>query len=160
MENQIDRHVDRAEYIETARKFASVMERLCEVLEHEGKILYSARNQQLEATYKEKTNLLAEYAATLSALKNMDKSRNFEVPAEINAAIKQHAPRLSEAMKRNMLSLSVACEASEQIVRVIVNCVQQQRQTGAAYGVGKDGQMILAEPAMTAAAAVTYDARL
>lgn len=160
MNSQTDLPVDREEYIETARKFASVMERLCEVLESESNVLYSARNNQLQALYKEKTNLLAEYAATLSALRTMDKSRHFEVPADINAALKQHAPRLSEAMKRNMLSLSVAREASEQVVKVIVDCVQQQRQTGAAYGIGKDGQMVLAEPALTAAAAVTYDARL
>ncbi len=152
--------MERTELIETAKTLAAAMSRLSEALESEVSALYTARPKELESLYNQKTLLLAEYAASLSALKAHDKGQQPDLPAEINAELKQNATRLADSMKRNMHGLSVAREASEQVVSVIIDAVRKQRHRGAAYGVGKDGGMIVAEPPPSAAQAVTFDTRL
>lgn len=152
--------MERTEMIETAKTLAATMGRLSDALESEVAALYTSRPKELESMYRQKTLLLAEYAASLAALKGHDKGQQPDLPAEINAELKQNATRLADSMKRNMHGLSVAREASEQVVNVIIEAVRKQRHHGAAYGVGKDGSMIVAEPPPTAAQAVTFDARL
>lgn len=152
--------MERTEMIETARTLAQTMERLTDIMESEVKMLYTAPNGEMESIYRQKTLLLAEYSATLSALKSHDTGRQPDLPADVTAALKANSARLAESMKRNQIALAAAREASEQVVNVIIDAVRQQRHSGAAYGVGKDGEMIVAAAPASAAQAVTFDTRL
>jgi flagellar biosynthesis/type III secretory pathway chaperone len=149
-----------ADIHETTNRLTATITALTRVLHEEVDNLYTGKNEELATYYKDKTRLLADYAAGLSALRVATQGGKIDLPAEANASLKQSSTELARAMERNLSALAVAQQASQHVVSAIIDAVKQQRQSGAAYGVDKDGHMTAAEAAAGAAQAVTLDTRL
>lgn len=152
--------MERNEYLQSARSFVMTMNSLSDVLETEVGDLYTASPKVLEQHYNSKSRLLADYAAQLTTLREADRAMPTELPADISAALKESANRLTLSMDKNIKALAVAKAAGERVIDIIIEAVKQQRHTGAAYGVGNNGNMIAAPSPDGSAQAVTLDTRL
>jgi hypothetical protein len=149
--------MERTQILETAVRLSRTIDQLTEVLEAESGSVYAHSTEKMTGFYRDKTSLLADYAASVSALREAGKGGAVDLPAELSAEIKTKSARLAEAMERNMKALSVAGEASRRVVEVIIEAVRQQRQSGAGYGVDKDGGLVEADGN---AEAVTLDTKV
>lgn len=152
--------MDSANLTDTTNRLTETITALTRVLHEEVDNLYTGKPEQLAGFYKDKTRLLADYAAGLSALKTATQGGKIDLPAAANAKLKTTSTELARAMERNLGALAVAQEASQRVVDAIIDAVKQQRQSGAAYGVDKDGRMTAAEAPAQLAQAVTLDTRL
>jgi|GEM_PF-1199400 len=143
-----------------ANQLAVTIDELTNVLNAEVDNLYTPKNDVLTSYYKEKARLLADYAASISALRTATQGGKIHLPAELNARIKTGSTALATAMQRNVNALAAAQEASKRVVDAIIDAVKQQRQHGAAYGVDRTGNMTLPPVSENATQAVTLDTRL
>lgn len=145
---------------ELAEKLDGTIAKLTSVLNEEIDGVYTRKTADLARLYEEKTHLLADYAAGVSAMRSMGGTEGVELPAGLSASIRERSSLLMQAMERNIKALQVAHEASRQVVEVIVDAVKKQRTTGAAYGKDNKGGLVVNEGSESAAAAVTLDTRL
>ena len=145
---------------EMAEKLDGTIAKLTAVLNEEIEGVYTRKTSDLTRLYQEKTNLLADYAASVSAMRTLGGKDGIELPAPLSASLKEKSSLLMQAMERNIKALQVAHEASRQVVEVIVDAVKKQRQSGAAYGRDHKGELVVNEGGESAAAAVTLDTRL
>jgi hypothetical protein len=152
--------MDSANVTTAAALLASTIEQLTASLNSEVDGLYKNRNEALAMHYTEKSRLLAEYASNMTALRQATDNGKIDLPAPMSALLKARSEALVTAMDRNMKSLAIAKDASQRVVDAIIDAVKQQRRTGAAYGLAKDGSMISAPDHAALTQAVTVDTRL
>lgn len=152
--------MERSDYLDMAKGLIDTMKDLTVVLNTEVEDLYSGSNKALEGHYRRKSRLLAHYAASLSSLREANKDTPTELPAELNASLKEQTTKLATAIERNTRALAVAKTSAERVIDVIIGTVQQQRRTGSAYGVDNKGRMIVPPAAEMTAQAVTLDTTL
>jgi len=152
--------MDRNDMLATAEQLVGTMGSLSALLNDEVSKLYTSHLAELEGIYEQKNELLMAYANGVNALRNGSNGEKLDLPAPLSTELKAKSAELNTSMQHNMRALTVAKDASEGVVNMIIEAVKKQRTVGAAYGMDRDGGLTAAPMADNLAQAVTLDTKL
>ena len=152
--------MEQAKLLETASGLEHTMDRLTALLTDESEGVYTRNTADLGRIQSEKAQLFADYVTGLQTLRDSSNGQSAVLPEAVKTSLRDKYPLLAAAMKQNLRALAVAMEASQRVIGMIVNAVQEQRSAGAGYGVSRSGAVTGSPAASGSAQAITLDTRL
>jgi len=152
--------MDRNDMLSTAEQLVGTMDSLSALLNDEVSRLYAAHVGEMEEICQQKNELLMAYANGVNALKIGSEGQKLDLPPVLSSTLKEKSSVLNDSMQKNMRALTVAKDASEGVVNMIIEAIKKQRTTGAAYGMDRDGSLTGAPETDSMTQAITLDTRL